>query len=86
MLTLLAAALNAADSGDAPPRTALEAKEAGHYLAKRLGLKGDISPFAMWKYARLGQIPHRRLGRHVWFLSDELDAFASGTGDEVLSK
>jgi hypothetical protein len=84
MATSLAARSGADIS--AASRAALEAKEAGRYLAERLGLKKDISPFAMWKYARQGQIPHRRLGRHVWFLTDELDAFAHGSDADGLAQ
>lgn len=69
-----------ADSVLATQRTALEANEAGRYLAERLGLKEPISRFAMWKYARLGAIPHKRLGRHVWFMTDELDDFVRRDG------
>jgi hypothetical protein len=67
-------------------RTALEAREAGRYLAERLGLQEPISRFAMWKYARLGEIPHKRLSRHVWFLTDELDEFARRDGSRKKSE
>lgn len=65
--------------------TALDAAAAGEFLASLLGLSEPLSRYAMWKYARCGAIPHKRLGRHVWFRTDELEAFAQRDGSATLA-
>jgi hypothetical protein len=60
------------------PRKALRAAEAGAYLADRIGLPAAIAARQMWHYARTGVLPAVRLGRHVWFQTDALDAFGIG--------
>ena len=61
-----------------PPYTSLRAKQAGEYLAPRLGIFTPISPAQMWKLAREDKIPVVRLGRRVWFRTDILDTIALG--------
>ena len=67
-------------------RQAFNAADAGDFLAERLGLPRPITAQQIWKWARVGSLPHRRLGRLVYFLSDELEAFADGKalrGDQI---
>ena len=59
---------------------AMSASEAGQYLTARAGFAKPIPKEQMWKYARDGVLPHRRLGRKVWFYAHELDAVIANNG------
>ena len=74
-----ACALSAHASGS-PRCSALCARDAGIYLADRIGLSGALPKQRMWQLAREGQISVVRIGRRIWFQTRALDAFAASGG------
>lgn len=61
-------------------KRAISAAEAGKYLSTSLDLPRPISPQRMWHCARTGIIPVIRIGRRVWFNTEQLDAFIATGG------
>jgi hypothetical protein len=59
---------------------ALNAEDAGRYLAEALGLPNPISEQGMWSYARSGSIPSVRIGRRVWFTVPSINEFLANGG------
>lgn len=49
-------------------------------VAERLGLPSDD---AVWREARLGRIPHKRLGRRFLFYADAIEEFRRGDAHEM---
>jgi hypothetical protein len=66
-------------------RHALSAAEAGSHIAARLGLSKALTPFRVWELARNGALPCCRLGRRVYFVSEDIDRYLDD-GGAVLSK
>jgi hypothetical protein len=62
---------------------AMNAMQAGQYLAEAMGLADPISAQRMWSLARAGAIPTVRLGRRVFFQSTVLDRFVSLGGTAI---
>jgi hypothetical protein len=60
--------------------TAMNAEQAGRYLAEIMELPAPISAQQMWALARRFAIPCVRLGRNVWFQSLALDEFVKRGG------
>ncbi|MDZ4863117.1 MAG: hypothetical protein SGJ01_06680 [Gemmatimonadota bacterium] len=54
---------------------AMNAEQAGLFLAELYGFAEPLSKAAMWRFGRTGQIPVRRLGKRVWFNSEDLTRF-----------
>ena len=61
---------------------ALEAADAGIYMARILGRAVPYSAQQMWAMARQGQVPVVRIGRRVYFQTHALDAFIAAGGSK----
>jgi hypothetical protein len=68
------------EQGSTQAEGAVRAKEAGRVLATLIGVSEPFTAPAMWRLARLGIVPHVRVGRQLYFRIDDLRTFVANGG------
>lgn len=59
---------------------AMNAEEAGRFVAGLLGLPEPLSKEHMWRLTRRNAIPHTRLGGRLWYRDTDLTQFVEQRG------
>jgi hypothetical protein len=59
---------------------AMNAEEAGRFVAQLLGLPEPLSKEYVWRLTRRGAIPHKRLGGRLWYRDTDLAEFVEQGG------
>ena len=59
---------------------AMNAEEAGRFVAELLGLPQPLSKAYVWRLTRNGKIPYKRLGGRIWYRDTDLTEFVEQGG------
>ena len=59
---------------------AMNAEEAGRFVAELLGLPGPLSKEYVWRLTRQGKLPVKKLGGRLWYRDTDLTRFVEGGG------
>jgi hypothetical protein len=59
---------------------AMDAEQAGRFVATLIGLAEPLSRAYVWKLSRQGKIPFKRLGGRLWYRDTDLIQFVEQGG------